>query len=361
MDSQVDPFAASYAEARAKFLAAASAWPVESHLEHVPGVEHEALAMDVVRVGADDARNVLLVSSACHGVEGFCGSGIQVDLLGDRTFLKHAGTAGVALVFIHALNPWGFSFGRRVTREGVDLNRNFVSFASARRRNVGYDEIADLLMPADWPPSSANERALMSHAQTHGMAAFQQAVSGGQYHHPGGLFYGGESPTWSHRTLRKVLRRHGGRCARLGWVDLHTGLGEPGASERIFAGRADPLSKERAKAWWGDDVTFLDDGSSSSAEVEGSLWRAAYEECPQAEYTGVALEFGTSPVMAVLQALRLDHWVARRGDGATDIAATARAAMRDAFFIDTPQWKAAVLRQGRDAIDCAVRALGRAA
>ncbi|MDQ6639506.1 MAG: M14 family metallopeptidase, partial [Pseudomonadota bacterium] len=63
----------------------------------------------------------------------------------------------------------------------------------------------------------------------------QQAISGGQYRHPDGLFYGGSEPAWSHTTVRQVLRHHGGRCARLAWIDLHTGLGPSGHGERIFA------------------------------------------------------------------------------------------------------------------------------
>ena len=39
--------------------------------------------------------------------------------------------------------------------------------------------------------------------------ALQQAISGGQYHHPQGLFYGGVGPTWSQSTVRQVLREHG--------------------------------------------------------------------------------------------------------------------------------------------------------
>ena len=35
----------------------------------------------------------------------------------------------LAVLYIHALNPHGFSFWRRVTQEGVDLNRNFHDFA----------------------------------------------------------------------------------------------------------------------------------------------------------------------------------------------------------------------------------------
>ena len=68
-------FAQTYAEARAKFLAAAAAagLPVTSHLHPLPGHDGEALAMDVVRDGPADAPSLLLVTSACHGVEGFCG------------------------------------------------------------------------------------------------------------------------------------------------------------------------------------------------------------------------------------------------------------------------------------------------
>ena len=81
-------FSQTYAEARAKFLAAAdaAALDVESHPHPMLGRDGEALAMDVVRSGPRDARAVLIVSSACHGVEGFCGSGVQTALLHDSAW-----------------------------------------------------------------------------------------------------------------------------------------------------------------------------------------------------------------------------------------------------------------------------------
>ena len=39
--------------------------------------------MDVARDGPMDAQNLLIISSACHGVEGYCGSGVQVHALHD--------------------------------------------------------------------------------------------------------------------------------------------------------------------------------------------------------------------------------------------------------------------------------------
>ena len=105
-------FAQSYAEARTKFLASAQAagLAVQSHAHPLPGRDGEALAMDVARFGPADAQALLLISSACHGVEGFCGSGVQNALLADASFHAQAQAAGVAVLYIHALNPHGFSW-----------------------------------------------------------------------------------------------------------------------------------------------------------------------------------------------------------------------------------------------------------
>ena len=349
MRNQPEPFAHTYAEARAKFLAAAVGTPLESHPEPSRGVELEVLAMDVARIGADDADALLIVSSGCHGVEGYCGSGAQVALMHDESFRAKARHAGVALLFVHALNPWGFSFGRRVTHEGVDLNRNFIDFQRPPPGNPGYDQLAAFLLPAEWPPQSGNERHLMAYAASHGMGALQAAVSGGQYKHPDGVFYGGTSPTWSQQTLRLVLRQHATKCRQLGWIDLHSGLGESGVGERIFACRDDDTAKHRAKAWWGNRITFTEDGSSTSSDLHGNLWHAVYDECPQAAYAGIALEFGTEPQEVVIAALRYDHWVARRRNPHDEHLGSARTAMRRAFFTDTPEWKKAVVTQTRDA------------
>jgi hypothetical protein len=255
----------------------------------------------------------------------------------------------VALLFIHALNPWGFSFGRRVTHEGVDLNRNFIDFRRPPPGNTGYDQLAGFLLPPEWPPHAANERQFAAYGASHGMAALQAAVSGGQYTHPDGLFYGGAAPTWSHQTLRLVLRQHASRCRQLGWIDVHTGLGDSGVGERIFACRDDDAARHRAKAWWGNRITFTEDGSSTSSSLHGNLWHAAYEECAQAAYAGITLEFGTQPQAAVIAALRHDHWVARRRNPHDAHLPAARAAMRRAFYTDTAEWKQAVTAQTRDA------------
>ncbi|MFN0185959.1 MAG: M14 family metallopeptidase [Aquabacterium sp.] len=344
-------FSHSYSEARARFLAACdrAAVPVQSHPHPLPGRDGEPLAMDVARYGAADARAVLILSSACHGVEGYCGSGAQVALLSDGALHAAADKACVALLYIHALNPYGFSWWRRVTQENVDLNRNFQDFSRPLPANTAYAEIAPLLLPPAWPPGPDIVQATERFLAERGMKAFQAAVTAGQYDHPQGLFFGGQAPTWSNTTLRTVLRDHGQRCARLGWIDFHTGLGPSGHGERIFAGDDDPVALARTKAWWGSEVTSIYDGSSTSAKLTGLMWMSTATECPQATYTGIAMEYGTVPTTEVIEAMRGEQWLQLHPDAPAAQAQAIKRRMRDAFYTDTPEWKRAIVEQAQAA------------
>ncbi|HET9643745.1 MAG TPA: DUF2817 domain-containing protein, partial [Burkholderiaceae bacterium] len=164
-------FSHSYAQAREKFLAAADVADIDvvSHRHPMLGRDGETLAMDVGRFGAADASRLLIVSSGCHGVEGFGGSGVQLALLGDPEFHREADARGVAVLYIHALNPYGFSCCRRVTHENVDLNRNFVDFSKPLPANPAYDAIAHALVPSHWPPDATNEAVLMRFVAEHGV------------------------------------------------------------------------------------------------------------------------------------------------------------------------------------------------
>lgn len=352
-------FAQSYAEARRKFLAAAQAAGLDAvaHPHPLLGRDGELLAMDVARFGAADARAVLILSSACHGVEGYCGSGVQNALLADAHWHAAAAKAGVAVLYLHALNPYGFSWLRRTTHENVDLNRNFQDFALPLPRNEAYDELAHLIVPSAWPPTPAVQAGLAAFVAAHGAKALQKVVSGGQYEHPQGLFYGGRNPTWSHQTLRHVLRDHGRRCARLVWIDLHTGLGPSGHGERIFAGPDDAAALQRAQAWWGKQVTSMYDGSSESALLTGLMWAAAGQECVQAEYTGIAMEYGTLPFEQVIDALRADQWLENHPDAPEAQRLQIKQQLRDAFYTDTDAWKSRIVEQGMEVAHQAVGGL----
>jgi hypothetical protein len=364
MNAAADAFAGSYAQARRKFLdaAAAAGLSVESRLHPLKGGDGEELAMDVVRDGPADSSALLILSSACHGVEGFCGSGVQVAALRDAPWRAHAKAKGVAVLYIHGLNPYGFSHLRRTTHENVDLNRNFHDFSRPLPVNEAYREVQPLLLPQEWPPNAANNAEIESYVASNGEAAYQAAVSRGQHEYADGLFFGGTEASWSNRTLREVLRAHGRRAGRIGWIDIHTGLGPTGVGERIYAARDDTATVKRARDWWEGGgktpVTSIYDGSSASAFLTGMLFNAVYDECPQAEYTGMAMEYGTVPVMQTLNSLRGEQWLQRHPEAAPALARQIRQQVKDAFYTDTAEWKEQVVAQARDALFEAADGLG---
>src|SRR6185295_14870135 len=209
--SYTDCFAQTYVEARSLFLrsAADAGLQAQSHEHPKRGRDGETLAMDVALLGARDANALLVLSSACHGVEGFCGSGAQVALLRDPEFHAAAQRSGTAVLFVHALNPYGFSWWRRTTHENVDLNRNFQDFDQPLPGSPEYDEIAPWIVPEQWPPSPEVHALTLRYIAQHGEKGFQAAISSGQHKYPDGLFYGGREPSWSNHTVRDVLREHG--------------------------------------------------------------------------------------------------------------------------------------------------------
>ncbi len=364
-------FADTYARARVLFLegAAAAGMALASHNHPLPGAQGETLAMDIARDGPMGAKQLLVVSSACHGAEGHCGSGVQVAATHDAEWLDHARSAGVAVLYIHALNPHGFSHSRRVTHENVDLNRNFQHFSAAQPlpTNPSYAELHDLLLPATWPPTAENQAAIARWIDTHGLPRYQAVVTQGQHTHADGMFFGGTAPTWSNQTLRHVLRQHGQGALQVAWIDLHTGLGPSGVGERIWAGGNDAPAIARAKRWWGGGgqtpITSFYDGSSTSALLTGLMWSAIHDECPGASYTGMAMEYGTLPILDVINALRADHWLhsqTQRGHAVdAALAQTIHQQMRDTFYVNTDVWRAQVVSQARQALFQAVSGLAQ--
>jgi hypothetical protein len=357
-------FARDYAEAREGFLAAVARRGLAAESALHPsrkGAQGEALAIDSVLLGPAHAPSLLIVSSGTHGVEGFCGSGCQRALLGDDDLLGRLSDGKVALLLVHAVNPYGFSHLRRANEDNIDLNRNFLDFATPRPANAGYEALHELLLPAAWPPEAANTAALLAARDRMGQRAFQAAVSAGQDSRPDGLFYSGRAPAWSNGTLRALLRRHGAGRRRIGWIDIHTGLGPAGHGEKIYAGRDVAADLARTRAWYGADVMSYYDGKSASVEVKGPAELCLYEECSSAELACMGLEFGTVPFDAVLQALRGAHWLESHPEAPPALRAQIDRAIRDAFYTDTDTWKGMILGQARTAVLQAVLALSQAA
>lgn len=358
-----DQFSRDYADARTRFTEAAKAagLVIDSHANPIArGAKGEELTMDVVRIGPKDAEAVIFANSATHGVEGFCGSGVQVGWL--RHGVAKELPKGVALVLIHAINPHGFSHERRVNEDNIDLNRNFRDHSTPPPHNGPYAAIHAFLIPEDWdgPARKSADVAILDYISKHGERAFQAAVSTGQWEYPDGLFYGGNAPAWSNRMWRRLISEHAGTARRIVHLDFHTGLGGYGECEVIFGpNKVIEADLARARAWWGKVTNTAAAGESVSAAVQGVNPGAIAEEAPNAEVTAVALEYGVVPVMDTLFALRADHWLYTRGGGDTNspLGKAIKKQIRNAFYGESDDWYDRVYAKGTEVLRQALKGL----
>jgi len=344
----------TYEASRRRFLGAAAAVgaDVASRVHPLRGLDDEELAIDVATLGSPDAPSVLLIVSGTHGVEGFTGSALQ-----HHWFEHHAAGQpdGLRTVLVHALNPHGFSWVRRVNEDNVDLNRNFVDWSNPPPANEDYGGLAQLLVPETWDDDTqqATTLQLLAYAEEVGFPRLQEVVSGGQYTHPTGVFYGGAGPTWSHRWLVERLHELVGGADQLCVLDLHTGLGPWGHGELISHEGGDAPGHQRGTRWWGD-VRSMRDGESVSARLDGDWLGAVESMCPDTDITAVAVEFGTVDAVTVLQSLRADAVLHATGDPLADGAAEVRAQVRAAFADDDPAWFDAVAARFDDVVTAAM-------
>ncbi len=354
-----DSFSPDYRTARSKFLEHANrcGGTLESIQHPELGPDGDPLTTDIARFGAPDLPAWIVLLSGTHGVEGFCGSGAQVDLL--RRGEIQALPKGVGALMIHAVNPYGFAWLKRTTHENIDLNRNWVDFGADLPANDGYAQLADALCPEDWSPSgqAAAQATLDAFARDNGRASLSQAISGGQYTHPQGIFFGGNAPCWSRQMQTQVLQRYLSRARAVGIIDYHSGLGPIGFGERIVPQRINSDGFRRAVSWFGQAVSSAKDGSSSSADVVGDGLSAASLLLPHAVVTGIGLEFGTVSTLEVLAALRADAWLLRYGKASSERGGVIRQAVRDAFYVDRDDWKGMVAGQSLIAYRQAVAGL----
>ena len=349
-------FSSSFKEARGKFLLAVQGVgaSVESFENPNTGPEGEQLFTDVAVIGAKDAKSILVLSSGTHGVEAFCGSGIQTGLL--REGIASRLKPDLSIVMIHAINPYGFAHLRRFNEDNIDLNRNFIDHSKPYPGNPGYEKLADVIAPKSisfWSEAVSRSH-LVWYWVRNGKAAVK-AVSGGQYSHPEGLFYGGRFETWSNKTIRFIADRFLSNADRVVVIDFHTGLGKYGNGEIILNVREESPAYKRAEAMWGTErVRSTVAGKSVSTPISGPLKVAFPKMLPNAEVTAVSLEYGTSPLMEVFRALRAENWLHHHGDPHDSRSQEIKAELRRVFYPDKEDWKAMVWSVAGQVVDQAL-------
>lgn len=360
------PSQLTYSQLRASFLKAAHHQGARLHAYPHPlkGVENENLCTDVAIAGDPDAEKWLVVVSGTHGVEGYYGSICQTRFLLEQDVSP---AAGVGILLIHLINPYGTSWKRRVNEDNMDLNRNYLDFSQPLPANPGYEAVHDLFSTDIRDPQKREARDQRWHqaVQEKGYAALMNVVEAGQYLHRDGLYYGGDKPSWSNLTLHRILQDHLPAHAReIISFDLHTGAGDFGhpmlmaIAPEMYPGIA------RAQSIYGPWLYTVITGAGNASDTGISAAATGYTSAAMVKlfqdrtFTQLVVECGTYNSQQVGQpALLADHFLHLYGDPTSAEGQAIKQRLLDFFFPADPDWQALVQFRTRQILERALGAL----
>jgi len=354
----IDPFSPDYFTARARFRSGvlACGGQIESILLNARGPAGEDLTIDIGWFGCPTPQRAFIHSSGLHGVEGFAGSAIQLQ------WLEHglpSLAADSAIAIVHALNPFGMAWLRRVNENNVDLNRNFLDaeeqFAGAPR---DYAALDSFLNPASLPSAPAALDFFPVRAAfrifRYGMPALRQAIACGQYDYPRGLFFGGQRHEQGPRRFQVYLSSRFAAADRLVGIDVHTGLGPFGEDRLLVNGDAErDASVARMRVAYGPRVQSLDSSEGIAYRARGAQDGLYFRMFPGAQIFFAVQEFGTLHPVKVLAALRAEnrrHHYGAANDDNDERLAHARAELLKVFCPPGRKWRERILRRGKEVI-----------
>jgi hypothetical protein len=207
-----------------------------------------------------------------------------------------------AVLFIHALNPWGMQWARRCDHNGVDLNRNFTDFSALPSTPIYYPELLASFALA----RGARRQSWQQMMLQMGREAFEQLLSGGQFEHAWAPFYGGTEPAWANQLINQVIARWQLSERELVVLDLHTGLGPYAFGELISDHAPASAASHYAQQVFGPAVAQTLTGESHSVPKVGLLdycWHALMAE----RGCFLTLEFGTLGTDSLFDVIVDDH------------------------------------------------------
>lgn len=348
------PNLTDYDRARRRLLASAegasATLGLHVHPERGPGGEE--LATDVARFGAPigEARHVTFVISGVHGIEGHAGNGLQQLLVDSGRLASLA--PGTAVVLVHAVNPYGMAWSRRVDHDNIDINRNFLVFDDAPD-NPLYEEVDPLLNPTDPdldPDDLSFVDGLLEFWNRVGDTVAMRTVSGGQYSHPAGVQYGGRHKTWSRQTLERIWSEHLEGAGSAVCLDIHTALGPSGQLTVFQTADETEASAELGAAVYPDHLWRAD--RTNHEPMDHGLLGPGFDDWAAGRLDSAAfvLEFGTHDPISVLAAFRADNWLHQHHDPRGARGQQVAQLMQERMFIDDETWRTAVGETGSAAI-----------
>lgn len=349
-------YSENYFEARSRFLSAAENNRHHLATQSIPidakGYNGEPLFVDISWIGPQDANKFIVHMSGTHGVEGFAGSAIQISVLKTLDALPE----NTAVIFIHAVNPYGMSHCRRVSEHNCDLNRNLTE---TRLTHPLYEKVDGLMNPKS---SSAFEHFFADfaeHCKLYGSHNIITAVASGQYDFPEGLFYGGrkvEQAPQAILTWFEEIFKDTSKDVVVTIIDVHTGLGEYGEDTLLVSDSPSEQVLEMQEKY-GPRIKAQDNQTVANYQPCGLLIDALRNciskvtSCAKTRIETIGQEFGTysnQEIMLALYKENTKHHEAERAGLVLDPQSPESQQLLRAFYPEDVKWRQMVIQRGQE-------------
>eukprot|EP00002_Diphylleia_rotans_P003474 TRINITY_DN1238_c0_g2_i1.p1 TRINITY_DN1238_c0_g2~~TRINITY_DN1238_c0_g2_i1.p1 ORF type:complete len:510 (-),score=76.97 TRINITY_DN1238_c0_g2_i1:171-1700(-) len=315
-DADVDAvYSLNYKEADARFtdacVALAHADPTVVHAAypyHATSPEGEALYARVCVFGDVSASTAFLVISGVHGAEMYAPAAVQLRVMRDHLVPFNASDtvprlripSGVRAVFVHAISPWGGSWGFKEGHSNIDMlkNINGIYNVSASYKSPTLVKVLDGM---DLRNAGTVEGFLsgfqfyMTVASGPEGPQLLKELSYGQNERQIGLSYYGAGAAWERQTLYEIVDRYLDGACKILLADLHTAAGRYGD---WFIAAFESSSEQQVKKWNQDSGAGATIEPIANAGVGTEPWpfyEFVKELHPDSDYVRVVWEAGTFP------------------------------------------------------------------
>ncbi|RME54727.1 DUF2817 domain-containing protein [Candidatus Woesearchaeota archaeon] len=326
-------FSESYYEAREKFLKATKSMELVT-----------CNGTDVALLEAKNKKNLAIIVSGVHGVEGYTGSAIQ------NMFARHIINKNCSWLFIHALNSYGFKNNRRFNKNNVDLNRAFYDAPVETKCNNlekyllpkrprWYDNIEDAVFYMN------SIRVLLK--SIFNLPRLVNDVAGGQYQNKEGLYYGGNEVQDEVKLYKKILYEYTIGYENLYLIDIHTGLGLWG---KLFAVTEHKKGSEEFNQLQRILPMLKSDACDEQYKTNASIESFTKKHSKTKKTVTATIEFGTySKFSEIVSALCLLNLLIAENQatfyGSVRGVMHHRERLKQGFYPNDEKWRMMVLKQ----------------
>jgi len=249
--AQASLFPENYESSRSRFRE--SCQRVAANIKGKCGIFHmpadQDLTIDYGVFTTADAKKLLIIVSGNHGPETYSGAAAQELLM--QSYMPMFAKAGIDVVLVHALNPYGFKFNRRTDKDNVNLNRNFgINAQLFQTKNEYYDKFRTIWEP-EGPVGGAWDSIKLRVKMVWNLLLngfntkiFAQGMNSGQYQYQKGFSFGGFQFQPQVQFLDNLLRPMLPKYKDVLFLDFHTGLGE---KETLHIMKGERIKEESLK------------------------------------------------------------------------------------------------------------------